>query len=100
MGIFGFACGRCWDYDCNCTPEELKKYDEQCKNNSKNSGLKISNTFPNVSPGDIIIKNSIQYYIKDVIDGIPIGDVYTNNSLESDFSVKIKEPYQKIISNT
>ena len=35
MGILKFACSRCWDYNCKCTPEELKEYDEQCKINSK-----------------------------------------------------------------
>jgi hypothetical protein len=35
MGILKFACSRCWDYNCKCTPEELKEYDEQCKINIK-----------------------------------------------------------------
>jgi len=100
MGIFGFACGRCWDYDCKCTPEELKEYDEQCKINSKKDiEVKISKTLPSVSPGDIVVKNSKEYYIKDIVDGVPVGDLVTNNSLELDFDVKIQEPYQKIVSN-
>jgi hypothetical protein len=101
METFGFACGRCWDRDCKCTPQELEEYNKQSRiNRAKTTEVKVSLTFPEVSPGDIIIKDSKEYYIKDIIDGIPIGNLITNNSLELDFNVKIEEPYQKIISNT
>jgi hypothetical protein len=97
METFGFACGRCWDRDCKCTPQELEEYNKQSRiNRAKTTEVKVSLTFPEVSPGDIIIKDSKEYYIKDIIDGIPIGNLITNNSLELDFNVKIEEPYQKI----
>jgi len=101
MGLFGFACGRCWNYNCSCTPKELEEYNEKCTNsNKKDIKLKVSKTVPEVSPGDIVIKDSKTYYIKDIINGIPIGDVITNNSSEINFDVKIQEPYKKIVGNT
>lgn len=29
--MFGPACPRCWERDCNCTPEQYQAYDEQTK---------------------------------------------------------------------
>lgn len=100
MWLFGFACGRCWDYDCRCTLEELKEYEEESRiSREKPVEIKVSKTFPKVSPGDIIVKDSKQYYIKKIDKGSPIGDTVTNNSLEMAFNVEILEPYQKIVGN-
>jgi len=101
MRIFGFACGRCWDYNCKCTPRELEEYNKQSEiNRTKATEIKISLTLPNVSPGDIILKKSTEYFIKDIVDGYPIGDVITNKESNARFNVKIREPYKKIVNNT
>lgn len=95
-----FACGKCWDYNCKCTQQELEEYNKQSKiNRTKTTQVKVSSTFPKISPGDIIIKDSKEYYIKDIVDGVAIGDVVTNTNLEVQFDVKISEPYQKLVSN-
>jgi len=95
-----FACGRCWDHNCKCTQQELEEYNKQSEiNRTKTTQVKVSLTFPEVSPGDIIIKDSKEYYIKDIVDGVAIGDVVTDTSLEAQFDVKISEPYQKLVSN-
>jgi len=95
-----FACGRCWDHNCKCTPQELEEYNKQSEiNKTKTTQVKVSLTFPEISPGDIIIKDSKEYYIKDIVDGVAIGDVVTNTSLGAQFDVKISEPYQKLVSN-
>ena len=100
MGLFKFACGRCWDYDCKCTPEELSEYNKQCEINRSNfTEPKKSATVPVVSPGDLVIKDSVEFIIRDVIDGVAIGEKITNDPTEVDFRISIREPYQKMVCN-
>jgi hypothetical protein len=98
MGLFGFACARCWDYNCNCTSEELEQHKKlNALNKKETTETKVSKTLPEVSSGDIILKDAKQYYIKDIVDGMPIGDKITNVPSEMEFNVKIEEPYKKFI---
>lgn len=100
MGLFGFACGRCWDKNCSCTPEELKDYEERCKNRpQKEITLEKSVTEPFVTEGDIIVKDDTLYFVRRIEDGKPVCVDCTSNSRAVDFAeVIISEPYEKMKS--
>ena len=92
MGIFGFACEKCWDYNCNCTPEELEKHRNKTKK-TKPIAVEWSKSEPFVSYGDIIIKNGTQFYVKKIDNGLPLCDKITNVPKDAEWNVIIEPPY-------
>lgn len=92
MGIFGFACEKCWDYNCNCTLEELEKHRNKTKK-TKPIAVEWSKSEPFVSYGDIIIKNGTQFYVKKIDNGLPLCDKITNVPKDAEWNVIIEPPY-------
>lgn len=98
--MFGLACGRCWDRDCNCTVQELEEYKIRCEENRKNPiPIEYSKTQPAVAWGDVIHKDGKNWYVVDVKGGIAYVDSYTNVAEDMVFGVELKEPYQKFESH-
>lgn len=97
-----FACARCWDYDCNCTPEQLAEHYN--KSIPPLPPRYKSKTLPNIEKGDMIVQGEVpsdwmtglisyvtdvdqegEVYVKDV-SNIGLGKVY-----------KLDKPY-KVLS--
>ena len=92
MGIFGFACERCWDYNCNCTPKELQEHRNKSKK-IKSKPIEWSKSEPFVTYGDIIIKDGIQFFVKTIDNGLPLCDKITNVSEECEWNITVQPPY-------
>ena len=92
MGIFGFACEKCWDYNCNCTPKELEEYKNKRKK-IKPIAIEFSKSKPFVTYGDIIIKDGIQFLVKAIDNGLPLCDKITNVSENAEWHIIIEPPY-------
>lgn len=97
MGIFGFACEKCWDYNCNCTQEELEEFRSRRKK-TKPIALEWSKSEPFVAYGNVIIKDDIQFFVKAIDNGLPLCDRITNVSEGIDCDVIIKPPYNVLTS--
>lgn len=98
MGMFGFACARCWDKDCNCTPEELQEFNKR-KEEITHTPRVVSESSPNVEAGDIILKGSHSWFVKAIVGGLPLCDKITNEEDDTllDNTI-IFPPYEKVVS--
>lgn len=99
MGIFGFACERCWDYNCNCTPEELQAHRNKSKK-IKPLAIEWSKSEPFVTNGDIIIKDGIQFFVKAIDNGLPLCDKITNILEEDGCNIIVQMPYSLLTNNS
>jgi hypothetical protein len=79
--MFGFACSRCWNKECSCTPQQLQEFES---NRSKLKPVKIvySVSEPKVTKNDIVIFEGKQYLVVEIIGGYPSVKLITNNAHE------------------
>jgi hypothetical protein len=97
MGIFGFACARCWDKDCKCTPEELQEFNHR-KEEITPTPVVVSESYPPVAAGDIILKGSHSWFVKSIVAGLPLCDKITNQGGDELNNTIILPPYEKVAS--
>jgi hypothetical protein len=97
MGLFGFACERCWDYNCDCTPKELEEYRSKTKK-IKPIVIEWSKSKPFVTYGDVIIKNGVQFFVEAIDNGLPLCNKITNIPEDIERGIIIKPPYDLLIS--
>lgn len=79
--MFGFACSRCWERNCKCTPQQVEEYENRSK--PKPVELVYSVSEPKVTKHDIVIFEGKQYLVDEIIGGYPSVKLFTNNA--SDF---------------
>jgi hypothetical protein len=90
MGIFGFACAKCWDYDCDCPKgEDVSR--PSCRPQK-------SKTTPHVCEGDAIVKEGVSYHVVRFYEGYPVCNKVTNDFDTFEGDVLISPPYEVLIS--
>ena len=101
MGMFGSACGRCWDKDCNCTEEQLIEYNKQCQlNRNVIREVEYSKTEPKVCAGDVIVKGLDQYFVRKIVNGVAKVTLFSNDTYRLIGDLNLCEPYCIIVSST
>ena len=99
MGLFGFACGRCWDYNCSCTEDQLLGYEKECKENRENiKSIEYSKTEPKVCKGDVVVKGLEQYVVRRIVNGVAKVIPLSNSGHSLSMELNLIEPYSVIVN--
>lgn len=94
--MFGFACGRCWERNCNCTQQELDDYKEKCKS-IIHEPTQYTKTKPQVTERDVVYKNGVDFYVTSVENGV--GYIrHLSNEAELYAVHELTEPYMVVVS--